>query len=907
MRTKKMLSGVFLIAAVSAAGFAGEKPAAKFTTAPSAKKAGDKIVISFTVSTETDVAVYILNAKGNVVRHLAAGMLGKKPPAPLKPGLSQKLEWDGKDDVGEPAKGGPFKVRVAAGMRPKHDGFLFEKPDAPYAVLGTVHGIGVKSDGGIYAVMHRAYIRQTGTYEVQCYTRDGQYDGTLLPFGGHLSARDVSGMMPLRAADGRALLRFVSHHFRVIPYLPKWPPIQTPFVDKEDSLRMVVRKHTWRGSHWGITNIGPDGKIGGGSFTTDFKYSRPIGGYGDLELGVAQSGVDPGALLVCGVNKGKGREKDVLHAVFRVPLAGGELKAVFGDPESSGKDGSHLADPMGLAVDGKGNVYVADTGNDRVVVFEEKSGRHLADIPVPKPYWVGVHRPSGAVYVHSAPKGVGEVLKFASFKDKKVGARLALPAPKTWPRKGRARLWVLALDSNAKPPRLWMGQCGDPNMLRMTPKNQLCWCDDLGAKFSDIEAVKHTPGPKWRWALTTDPTHRYVMYENKVIDDHTGEIREAKRARGTLKLGPDGLVYALPNAGTLKRYTLDGKEVPYKAVKPGNWVYRRDEKGRPYPFREMKAGEKGHIPGSLADDKVFEWPAARGGLPICPSGTSGCERDFTIDRKGNIYVKNRSRYYHGQMTVDVYDKDGKYLRTAVWECSDGAYGPRLDAAGNMYMVEGVVRPEGNVPDPLKSVTFLNGYYGSLVKFGPEGGAFFLRTPEKYEHDFGFKRPQLDMKKEQVTLLNRSKPVKDRTMVGAKWWRPGFSVYQSVVGGDNCHCFGHLFDTDDFGRSFFPDALQGQIAVVDAAGNKVLRFGSYGNRDNRGPHSWVRDPKTKVLRPRKKDDPEDLVSPYAKPEIAFAYLNSVAVTDRNIYALDSFNNRLMRIRLEYAADSTVKIR
>ncbi|MFH1024874.1 MAG: hypothetical protein V1809_15955 [Planctomycetota bacterium] len=31
-----------------------------------------------------------------MVRHVVAGMMGEKPPRPLKPGLIQELEWDGR-------------------------------------------------------------------------------------------------------------------------------------------------------------------------------------------------------------------------------------------------------------------------------------------------------------------------------------------------------------------------------------------------------------------------------------------------------------------------------------------------------------------------------------------------------------------------------------------------------------------------------------------------------------------------------------------------------------------------------------------------------------------------------------------------------------------------------------------
>ena len=74
---------------------------------PTAECAGDRVSVSFTVSEATDVEVAVLDAKGHVVRHLAAGVLGGKnpPPPPLKPGLAQALVWDGKDDLRQAGRG----------------------------------------------------------------------------------------------------------------------------------------------------------------------------------------------------------------------------------------------------------------------------------------------------------------------------------------------------------------------------------------------------------------------------------------------------------------------------------------------------------------------------------------------------------------------------------------------------------------------------------------------------------------------------------------------------------------------------------------------------------------------------------------------------------------------------------
>ena len=67
-----------------------------FVAAPKVTRSNGKTAVSLSVKQPTDVEVSILDAKGKVVRHLAAGVLGGKnpPPAPLKVGLSQETEWD---------------------------------------------------------------------------------------------------------------------------------------------------------------------------------------------------------------------------------------------------------------------------------------------------------------------------------------------------------------------------------------------------------------------------------------------------------------------------------------------------------------------------------------------------------------------------------------------------------------------------------------------------------------------------------------------------------------------------------------------------------------------------------------------------------------------------------------------
>lgn len=145
-----------------------------FTSKPSVQKKDGLATVSFAVNRSTDVAVYVLNAKDKCVRHVAAGVLGGKnpPPAPLKPGLAQKLEWDGKDDYGEAATGGPFKVRVALGLDPEFGGFLLHHR----AALPRVSRLAVGPKGELYCFyLDPASLEQNnGGFKIRVRSREGK-------------------------------------------------------------------------------------------------------------------------------------------------------------------------------------------------------------------------------------------------------------------------------------------------------------------------------------------------------------------------------------------------------------------------------------------------------------------------------------------------------------------------------------------------------------------------------------------------------------------------------------------------------------------------------------------------------------------------------------------------------------
>jgi hypothetical protein len=612
------------------------------------------------------------------------------------------------------------------------------------------------------------------------------------------------------------------------------------------------------------------------------------------------------------------------------------------------------------------------------------------------------------------------VIKFSGWENAKELTRLTLAPPP-----GKNQSWKLALDASAEPAVLWAA-CG----------TKLVRCEDQGAKFTDPAAADYFAAQLY-WRPAADPTRREVLCKIggapgygarlDILDEATGKIRSfGKRAVAgqegrNHRLGPDGAIYAQDHAHQ------------------AGGVMRLDRDAQPKPFA-----------ATLND------PYLQGRLPVGFTGTTMWERDFSVDRKGDIYVKAGGPEYHGLMTVHVYDQEGKLKRIALQTVSDGMYGPRVDPKGNLYIMEAVKAP--GQPFPEEFADSVKGFpaardgidwiYGSVIKFGPEGGAVWFSgrqaTPLTYEgwgsgtsvsglrttggsltgtiakapaglsfagirikaaehskitmrlkndsdgnqavlryhhlkegyiescgpgfsktieikpnsdfteytfdmagekewkdvlHNFALvptsgtkgsfsldwvrigeagsklvwnfdaedgpdtKLPAT-LKKEKVGAYNRPGGA---DLQGALWWKAGFSPVGDLGVHNGCHCTGSDFDVDDFGRVFAPDTGRFRVGVLDTAGNELLSFGAYGNQDCCGPDSYVMDPAGKFLRPRKADDPKDLASPFAKPEIAFAWIIGLAVTDKYAYVSDVINKRVLRVKFGYAAEETCEIK
>ncbi|MGB2820306.1 MAG: hypothetical protein WBF17_04955, partial [Phycisphaerae bacterium] len=182
-----------------------------FTAGPKAVRDDEGAVITFAMSAATDVEVAVVDAGGKVVRHLAAGMLGTGAPAPLAKGsLKQELLWDGRDDFGKQAAGGPFRVRVRAGMGARFGRLIGGSPYVGQATgmpyRQSVQGIAVDDDGNLYVKMMSDVGSHGNTglwpWQLRRFDPNGDYVRTLLPYPPSTDPAKASGYELIDAGDG---------------------------------------------------------------------------------------------------------------------------------------------------------------------------------------------------------------------------------------------------------------------------------------------------------------------------------------------------------------------------------------------------------------------------------------------------------------------------------------------------------------------------------------------------------------------------------------------------------------------------------------------------------------------------------------------------------------------------------
>jgi len=879
---------VGLLAAASLAA-AGE---VKFSSKPAAAKAGGKVKISFSVSARTDVEVAVLGAKGEVIRHLAAGVLGgkKAPPAPLKAGLSQLLEWDMRDDFGKPVKGGPFKVRVRAGLGARFGRLIGGDP----YTFGSIAGIAADEDGNVYIMGFGGRLNQRHM-AIRVFDPEGRYLREILPFPANLKPGDMKDVARWDAERETFRPRNVTNLNPNFYRGGRGGRLTLVSASKKNGVILTDGTR--------IFTLETSGAVRGPKFVTRVMWEKkhiPWGGVPNSGHGPVCIAISPDAKHVyeAGLFTAKTKYGHKMKPffppgrVFRMKLAGSDFMKEFLTVKvtHTGGVGGNWVKGMGygfrprgpvhgIAVDGSGKLYVCDREFERIAVYDE-SGKLVNELPVEYADQVAVHPKTGAVYViqkdrKSYSEWFTQLVKF-----NKLG-------------KGEKPAATHKFDRKTSNPRMALSAGKDKTTVWVAGvKGGLVALEDKGASFAPAKThFAPAPGVQLDWNRLSMDYGRDEFYVSDGAtrvwryDGKTGKGEILKRGGkvffiNDLSVGYDGNLYVRVSGPTGTHETYSG----------AFWRMTRDLK--PAPF----AGSGSHVLSNYIYSRYGIGYAERGIGPRPDGGAyvsfmykwvNYCVSGFGPDGKA-LQGKYLVGKVGGKGPKGMGDYPPELKSAIIGPISAANGGLRVDLAGNIYMgmwawPKGQPLPEGFEKDRGFLCTV-----GSVFKFTPEGG--FLSAPKGWGGSDGvIKVPKTEGARGiEIRSGMRGNGTYPGFMEGAVAVYPGFAPFSHDGFGGNscCVCRVPRFGLDRYGRLALPNAVTNSVKVVDNAGNLIAEIGRYGNFDSQylPPHSTDKKP------------------PLAKPEIPLTWPTGAGFGPTSLYINDTYSRRVVRADLTHAAEA-----
>ncbi len=858
-------AATILAAICSLAVQAGAAEAA-FAQKPTVTKAGDKVRIDFSVAAATDVEVSVLDAGGKVACHLAAGVLGAKdaPPAPLKAGLAQSLEWDGRDDYGEVVKGGPFKVRVRAGLGVKLEKIVGGDPYEYFSMeVGQDNhagwfftGLEAKKDGSVYLF---GSLNFYGPAAVRCYDAEGNYKRTVYPPPAGKPAEAMTGWGTFPCEDGSYAFRHENLDASTLSDtgITSGRALVAPLLPNPDEGKL----HFLAARNWKLIEVNTDGTIPADPGARGQLVNAPPMVFDDKAgwlrgnpfVAPAPDGKHfylAGVFADTGISYRRGKEVQTSGfwrdgQVYRVDAATRKAEVFFALDEKSivadlGKRGAAIGDSVttacaslhGLAVDRAGRVFVCDRLNKRVLVLDP-AGKPVREIAVEAPDAIALDPDSKALYVtsrkghyHGRDKDF-RVLKFADWeKDAKPAVETVItPHQPVGLYRGRTHL-ALVKSGNRK--LLWVAFVALPVHIYEDRGNGLALVKDfyeVGAQRAvDMEHMAVDP--------RTEAVYVHGGFGNLfgLEDWSKPELRHC-RIEGEKSGG-----HAM---GTALGFAIDPRREFFYLRQDRRPVRRyRLNGGRFVPAPIGNGGGDAITPPTSNDWRINLGFGERG-LAVAPDGGLAALVSFGKNDYSGPLSWFRPDGQKAPWEGLPFKQVGDHPKTA---------GVKFDPRGNMYVGLSYDKPIA-LPGELDKQGQLKGSLGRIIRFAPTGslkaGNLYPSEPEK--------------------------PTKTYNV-----------PYGSI---DRDFARASFFGVDGWGRIYYPTSLLCRFTVMDNEGNEILRCGTYGNRDSLGGLDG------------------DLVP---TKDIPMAYPNCVDVTDDYVYVSDIVNVRLMRLAKTFAAAETIGI-
>ena len=656
-----------------------------FQGKPTVRAEAGGVRIDFALTAPGDVEVAVVNEKGEVVRHLAAGAVGAEAAAPpLKTAsCSQSLLWDRRDDDGKEVAG-KATVRVRAGMKPALGKVIGE----PARIAGKVYGLATDDKGDLYVASGGVY-DNAPVFSIKVFDRTGTYLRTILPMPANLPVEHAGEYGDAREVDG---------HLTPGNFHPLSPYVQP------GGITAFLGNRVQGGVLWLLSTEGTVCRIKTDGtplvWKSGAKTVKPLGG--PMCWAVAP---DSSALYLAGWWGRDGTGDGVVRKIDPATGTGQDFLAV--EPAANAawvkepngwyhfknwgrKNG--LAALHGLAVDRENRLYVCDRVNQCLAVYDA-AGQLVGSTPVEFPDVVSLSPVDRTVYVCTRKvidgyKAINEfrVVKLSGAIGGQVLAELTL--------KG-SNAPAMAVDATARPAVIWLSNVvddGDPEGRKGT---RLLRIEDRGAELVATGPLNdRLPPAKDIVKVFTDP-----LTDDVYVNDGWAGLSRYDGLRGTG--GPIPITGIDLAVGLDRRLYLFGRK---------GWnepLYRCDLDFKPVPF--TGTGKPETTLTTLNRTVYGRY------------GTGWSNKGLAVTPDGKIYVRHMYEWckYH----VTLFGPDGKAVKGD--RVSDGVVGPlddqsgglKVDRAGNLYV---------GCNDTLKGGPKLRPLEGCVVKIGPKGGGLVAR-------------------------------------------------------------------------------------------------------------------------------------------------------------------------------------
>jgi hypothetical protein len=900
----------------------------EFTSEPQIVARGDRVEISFTARAYCDATVAIEDAEGRIIRHLACGVLGDNAPPPLQPkSLQQTLVWDGKDDRGRYVDDhSGLVVRVSLGLRSRFERSLFFSPKKRIS-RGNRPLIAANAEGVFV-------FEGEGLDQLRKFDREGNYVETVYPFAaGKLAA--VKGLQTAVFPQSGQTLP-LKHGLVQASLLTSGRNTEHGTSSKYEcaASAMSVAGNRIALANDRLNRLAADGTTGGLDLPGPATAVTII--LGGKEVIVAPRSVafspDGRWLYLTGYmfEQEHPRPRLWLPCVMRLDFAAGvQLERFAGSTNHAefGSDAEHFKTPTSVACDAHGRVYVADYMNDRVQVFTAE-GQLAHSIAVKKPAEIAVHHDTGEVYVgswmllnsFSQPNDVAEasITRLAAVDSPTAHPPviMALPLeghnPNVFMNRHAGMQHGFALDSWTDPPTIWLtpGTAGSVSKLLMvrgqmnTPAENACIRllferegklhvkHDFGEEVIK-SVVRATPPIHARQKLYVNPASGalYVFEGQAGVSKSTFDLLEIDPVSAAIRRFPlpfdaedlafdsDGLIY-------LRTDNIVGR------FQPGTWrevPFDYGEERAKVGFSSSGDGRRADLVGALVLPAQRPGCFHQGGMNVSPLGNlvvSCYNASQPPDRREeSVEIQNASKIAAGRdYTPQLYPGRVRWNEVHVWD----KHGQLLfqDAVPGATMMDGIAIDKDNCIYLLDTP---NRMLGDKPYFLERAETLIKTRPMRAKLASSKSSPSvpvpLEPKPDRPPDLVRS-PDGSLWIEGHQWLYGGvgFGGFNSSKGGGGCACWHARFALDYFGRSFAPEVDHFTVAVLDTAGNLILRVGQYGNVDDGSP--LVSDG---ASAPRS----------IGGDETSLFHAAYVATqTDRRLFIADAGNSRIASVKLDY---------